>query len=70
LILPFSSNGAPGLVIEMKSATGRLTPQQNEWLAHYTAQGWITHVCKSADEAREVLCSYLSTSPGACPALD
>ncbi len=70
LILPVASNGAPGLVIEMKSATGATSPEQNEWLAHYTAQGWTTHVCRSAEEARDAICNFLSTSPGACPALD
>lgn len=69
LILPVAAQGAPGLVIEMKSATGSTSPEQKDWLAHYTAQGWITHVCRSAEEARDALCNFLSTSPSSCPAL-
>ena len=69
LILPVASRNSPGLVIEMKSDTGRLSPEQTEWIEHYKEQGWTTHVCRSAEEAREALCNYLSILPGTCPAL-
>jgi hypothetical protein len=70
LILPVATPHAPGLAIEMKSDNGRLSIDQTEWLAHYKSQGWITHVCRSAEEAREALCNFFSILPGACPALD
>ncbi|CAB4154943.1 VRR-NUC domain containing protein [uncultured Caudovirales phage] len=72
LILPVAAGSHAGLAIEMKSETGSLTSEQREWLAHYAAQGWVALVCRSAEEAKDALCSYLSilTSPGSCPDLD
>jgi hypothetical protein len=69
LVLPASNGAHPGLVIEMKSETGSLTAEQREWLAHYTAQGWIALVCRSAEDAREAICNFLSISPGSAPEL-
>jgi hypothetical protein len=69
LILPVATESAPGLVIEMKSDTGRLSTDQNEWIAHYDAQGWTTHVCRSAEEARECVCHYFGILPDDAPAL-
>lgn len=69
LILPVATESAPGLVIEMKSDTGRLSPDQNEWIEHYDAQGWTTHVCRSAEEARECVCHYFGILPDDAPAL-
>ena len=69
LVLPASNGKHPGLVIEMKSDTGRATPEQAEWLAHFVAQGWHTDICRSAQEARETVCNYFSISPDTAPAL-
>lgn len=69
LILPVASNGAPGLAIEMKSAIGHLTAEQSAWLKMFESAGWVTHVCRSAEEARDAICSYLSVSPDKLPAL-
>lgn len=69
LILPVATTHAPGLAIEMKSDNGRLSLDQSEWLAHYKEQGWVTKICRSAEEARDTLCNYLSILPGACPGL-
>lgn len=42
----------PGAVIEMKRRKGgRLSPEQKEWLAHFERVGWLTAVCRGADEA-------------------
>jgi len=49
-----------GLAVEMKSDTGALTPEQKEWFAHLTAQGWVCTVARSAEEAITALASYLA----------
>jgi hypothetical protein len=70
LILPVGAGLFPGLVIEMKSATGSTSPTQKEWLAHFEAQRWAVRVARSAQEARTILCSYLGIDYDLAPALD
>lgn len=69
LILPVSSGFSSGLVIEMKSAIGRTSPEQKEWLAHFEAQKWQVEIARSAQEAREMICRYLGTRPQDAPEL-
>lgn len=69
LIIPARTTQCVGLVIEMKSADGRATPEQKEWLAHFEGQGWHTDICRSADEARATICHYFGLNPDACPPL-
>lgn len=69
LILPVAVNGATGLAIEMKTTTGRTTPEQDGWLTHLTSQGWKCRVARSAEEARAIVCSYLGTDPATVPAI-
>lgn len=73
LILPVWVGGpsgfSSGLVIEMKSAIGRTSPEQKEWLAHFEAQKWQVEIARSAQEAREMLCRYLGTRPQDAPEL-
>lgn len=76
LILPVrvtDANGVggicPGLIIEMKSAIGKLSPEQKEWKEHFEAQGWTFAVARSAQEARTQLCLYLGINPDCAPAL-
>lgn len=69
LILPVRSGQHPGLVIEMKSESGRVTPDQAAWLDHYTEQSWATAVARSAEEARIILCEYLGQDPLKAPPL-
>lgn len=59
-----------GLVIEMKTATGRESPEQVEWRDHFTSQGWAHALCRSAEQAREVLCEYFGVNPYEAPGLD
>ena len=63
LTLPIRRGDAAGLVIEMKSDDGRLSREQEEWLAHYEAQGWKTAVCRSARSAAESLLTFLTGVP-------
>lgn len=72
LILPVASradSGACGLAIEMKSKTGSLAPEQKGWLQLLERHKWITHVCRSAQEARDAICNYLNVSPDSAPPL-
>lgn len=69
LIAPSLDGLYAGIAIEMKSDTGSLTPEQSDWLAHLSTQHWATHTARSAEEARNALCAYLGTDPGAIPAL-
>jgi len=71
LILPVRVDAnTPGLVIEMKSATGSTSPEQKEWLEHFKTQGWICAIARSAQEARDELCRYLDINPDQAPALE
>lgn len=73
LLLPVrvtgENGGHAGLVIEMKAEKGRLTADQERWLEHYSKEGWDAHVCRSADEARAVICTYLGWDVNEVPAL-
>lgn len=70
LILPVGSGLFPGLVIEMKSATGSTSDTQKQWLAHFEAQRWAVRVARSAQEARTILCEYLGINPAAVADLE
>ena len=70
LILPWNNGQHPGLVIEMKSATGSTSDTQKEWLAHFKDQCWLVEVARSAQEARTILCSYLGINYDLAPALE
>ncbi len=70
LILPARSGQHPGIVIEMKAETGRVSPDQATWLDHFAGQEWATAVARSAQEARTILCDYLGINPATAPLLD
>lgn len=59
LCLPVPRGGWHGLWIEMKSATGRTSPEQREWLEFLALQGYATAVCRGWFAARDVLLAYL-----------
>jgi hypothetical protein len=40
-----------GAVLELKSDTGRASPEQREWLAKFAELGWATACTKGLDEA-------------------
>lgn len=71
LILPFANDtGLAGLVIEMKTSTGSLTPEQRDWLEHFRTQRYECKVCRSAEAARLVLIEYLGANDADLPGLD
>lgn len=47
-----------GLFIEMKSATGRLTPEQKAYIQLLSEHGYGTAVCKSFDEFKHTIEMY------------
>lgn len=48
-----------GLFIELKTLTGRTTPQQKEWLTKLSAAGNYAVVCKGWIAAKEQIENYL-----------
>lgn len=44
-----------GLAVEVKSRTGRLTPEQQAWLETLHADGWLTGIVRSLDEFIEIV---------------
>jgi hypothetical protein len=67
LILPVAS---PPLAIEMKTATGRTSPEQDAWIAALRASGWACHVARSAAEARDIIIRHLGADPARVPGLE
>lgn len=70
LILPVKTRMSTGLVIEMKSAKGRLSTEQSEWLDIFIENDWQFAVLRSAEDARRALCNYLGINPEDAPPLD
>lgn len=70
LILPVRTSDYTGLAIEMKSSTGSLSPEQRDWQEHYIIQGWRFAVCRSAEDARSVLCAYLGVEFATAPPIE
>ena len=46
LILPCARGGFNSLAIEMKSAAGRTSGAQDEWIEGLTSLGWRVEVCR------------------------
>ena len=59
LHLPVPRGTYYGLWIEMKSAKGRLSPEQKEWIEAMLALGHYACVCREWSEARDALVMYL-----------
>lgn len=70
LILPVKTRMSTGLVIEMKSAKGRLSTEQSEWLDIFIENDWQFAVLRSAADARIALCRHLGINPDDAPPLD
>lgn len=60
LFVPVARGGWHGLFVEMKTAKGRVSPKQREWLELLSAQGYLAKVCRGADEAIRVIGAYMS----------
>lgn len=59
LFLPVPRPGWHGLWIEMKAKGGMPTREQAAWLQALRSQGYLTRVCRGADEAISAISHYL-----------
>ena len=48
-----------GLFIELKTATGRMTPSQKQWIEDLNERGYLAKCCKGMDEAIQLIDWYL-----------
>lgn len=60
LLLLVPNKDYHGLAIEMKTSTGRQSPNQKKWQACVEKQGYKYIVCRSCEAFREEVCAYLS----------
>lgn len=60
LFVPVARGGWHGLFVEMKTAKGRASPKQREWLELLSAQGYLVKVCRGSEEAIRVIGAYMS----------
>ena len=59
LIVMRPKNGFHGLFVELKVKGGKLSPAQTKFLATMEREGYMARVCWSAQEAIDLLISYL-----------
>ena len=59
LLLPYPAGGFGGLWLELKTATGRATPEQREWIEYLRSVGYAAYVCHGAGEAINAIEVYL-----------
>lgn len=60
IFLPLPVGDYHGLFVEMKTARGRPTPEQREWLMRLKNRGYAAVLCRGLDEAIDTLNAYLS----------
>lgn len=63
LMLPIPRHGFAGLFLELKAPRGTTSPEQRDWLAFLAAVGYAVAVAWSADEAFEIVSTYVDTTP-------
>jgi hypothetical protein len=70
VMIPWPAGGAEyepfiwnGLAIEMKSAKGVVSAEQKQWHDRLRSAGWQVNVCRSFDEARQVIADYFGVKP-------
>ena len=63
LCIPLARGGFFGLYIEMKYGKNKTTPAQDKWLELLHKENYRCWICYSADEAIEVIKSYVKLTP-------
>ncbi|MCM1275472.1 MAG: VRR-NUC domain-containing protein [Lachnospiraceae bacterium] len=61
LFLPVPRGKYHGLFIELKSASGRPTDNQKEWLGQLSALGYAACICFGCEEAERDIIKYLES---------
>ena len=59
ILLPRRHGDWQGLAVELKSATGRLSSEQTDWLNAFREDGYLVGVCRTIDEFQTILRQYL-----------
>jgi hypothetical protein len=60
LFLPYPVAPYHGLFVELKTATGRLSPAQTQMLAYLNQQGYRALCCRGWVDARDKILAYLA----------
>ncbi len=61
LCLPAAAGPFHGLFLEMKTASGRLSPEQQQWQQQLRAQGYACATAHGLEQAIDTLTSYLTS---------
>lgn len=59
LCLPVARGGYHGLFIELKTAGGRASAEQKDWIGRLRLQGYKAEICVGWMEAVKTICLYL-----------
>lgn len=62
LEIPLPCNGKHGLYIEFKTASGKVSPEQQAWLDRLNKSGYVAQVARSYAEAEKILERYLKNN--------
>jgi hypothetical protein len=58
LFIAIANHGYHGAWIELKTSNGRLSPAQSEFLKDMATQGYYTVVCRTVDDALQIIHWY------------
>ena len=60
IFLPLPAGEFHGLFIELKTAKGRPSPEQREWLMRLRNRGYAAVLCRGLDEAIDTISRYVA----------